>query len=448
MPISVNISGFLGEYFNTSGQEVFLKKGDVLMDYGDPNYRLYVLIKGRLTASFPDEEGDFYELFPITLGMYVGVYSFFSRSFKSASKMQAAEDCHLAFIEHSALQFDNPTKAKKALEDAIQIIVGELFQRQKLAHLVSTENRNTLKRLLQADKMATLGQMAAGLAHELNNAIMVIDRNTHWIEQQLTDFVTTKSNKFISDFEKGKTEGSQLPTEEVRKKAELLEAQLKIKRNLAKKLAKTGYENEKLNALTADELLSVYQYWELGAVLFDMKLAAKHAMHVVKSVKQLGANRSDRTAGIQINDSIKEAMGILASQLRAVNVVTDLQPLPTVYGNSGEFVQIWINIIKNSCEALISSKTPQPKILVKTSVHKKQIKIELTDNGPGIPTEIIPQIYKPSFTTKIDGLSFGLGLGLSIVERLVDSYEGKIKLATKPGSTTFTILIPYDHGND
>jgi hypothetical protein len=190
------------------------------------------------------------------------------------------------------------------------------------------------------------------------------------------------------------------------------------------------------------------QYWELGAVLFDMKLAAKHAMHVVKSVKQLGANRSDRVAGTQINDTIKEAMGILASQLRALNVVTDLQPLPTVFGNSGEFVQIWINIIKNSCEALISSKTQQPRIQVSTSLLKKYIKIELSDNGPGIPEAIIPQIFKPSFTTKIDGLSFGLGLGLSIVERLVDSYEGKIKLATAPGLTTFNILIPYHDGNN
>ncbi|MCB0298951.1 MAG: histidine kinase, partial [Calditrichaeota bacterium] len=69
------------------------------------------------------------------------------------------------------------------------------------------------------------------------------------------------------------------------------------------------------------------------------------------------------------------------------------------------------------------------------------------DNGPGIPEDIRANIFQPNFTTKVEGLSFGLGLGLTIVQRLVDSYSGKISVTSKPGKTVFKILLPVPESN-
>jgi len=79
------------------------------------------------------------------------------------------------------------------------------------------------------------------------------------------------------------------------------------------------------------------------------------------------------------------------------------------------------------------------------SAKENEIEIQVIDNGPGIPKEVLPKIFEPSFTTKSNGLSFGLGLGLPTVQRLVESYNGKIKVETKPGNTTFTVSIPISN---
>lgn len=91
---------------------------------------------------------------------------------------------------------------------------------------------------------------------------------------------------------------------------------------------------------------------------------------------------------------------------------------------------------------MLSASIENPVLLIKAKHIKDQIIVEITDNGPGMPIEIQEKIFQPNFTTKKDGLSFGLGLGLSIVLKLIDNYNGTIEVNSKVGKTTFTIKIP------
>ncbi|MEQ8713030.1 MAG: ATP-binding protein [Cyclobacteriaceae bacterium] len=448
MSTEPGIGGLLQEYFNDPSKQLTLKKNEVLMDQGEPNMRLYLIQEGTLTGNVRDEDENYYELFRSTKGMFVGVYSFFSRTYISATRIIAQTDCQLAYIETDGLIVADQEKYQKALEDALQVVVHELSARQQLAHEVSIQNRNTTNRLFEADKMATLGQMAAGLAHELNNAIMVLERNTDWISGRIEELIAERVPQYQKHYKSGTESAIPLPTTEVRERAGELQKKRKLDRSLAKKLARTGLPINQILSENDTELTNLAQYWELGKAFNDMQLAAQHAIHVVKSVKQLGANRSDRQDGLQINETIREAMGILTSPLRTINVQTEFDELPTIYGNSGEFVQVWINIIKNACEAMQQAGTPEPTLFVVTKKRKKDIRIILRDNGPGIPKHIKAKIFQPSFTTKVGGLSFGLGLGLSIVQRLITSYEGKITVKSQPGETSFIIEIPYDYGKD
>ncbi|WP_300802782.1 HAMP domain-containing sensor histidine kinase, partial [uncultured Akkermansia sp.] len=109
--------------------------------------------------------------------------------------------------------------------------------------------------------------------------------------------------------------------------------------------------------------------------------------------------------------------------------------------------------LQNACDALKIENTPNPSIHVECRVEKisskdqtshttREILVSVTDNGPGVPKDLHEKIFRPNFTTKKKGLSFGLGLGLTIVRRIVDSYGGRIRLESVPGHTVFTIIIP------
>ncbi|HAA22435.1 MAG TPA: hypothetical protein DCP28_28090, partial [Cytophagales bacterium] len=84
---------------------------------------------------------------------------------------------------------------------------------------------------------------------------------------------------------------------------------------------------------------------------------------------------------------------------------------------------------------------PHPTLRIGTAVAGFQLAVTIEDNGVGIPTEILDKIYLPNFTTKVEGLSLGLGLGLTIVQRIVAEHEGDIRVISKPGCTRFTVLL-------
>jgi hypothetical protein len=205
---------------------------------------------------------------------------------------------------------------------------------------------------------------------------------------------------------------------------------------------------QSLKTKPLDEIDHIDYYWELGATLKDMLIAADHAMHVVRSVKALGAQQPDRTPDLDINECVREALTLLSSPLRKVTVNLTLEPVPLIYGNKGELVQVLINMIQNSCESLTSTQFECPNLQIATHHEGRGVILIISDNGPGIPEHILPRIFEPSLTTKNDGNIIGLGLGLTIVKRIVDSYQGRISVQSQPGKTTFTVRLPIKGGDN
>ena len=179
-----------------------------------------------------------------------------------------------------------------------------------------------------------------------------------------------------------------------------------------------------------------------------MAAAADLASHVVRSVKAMASQGSSREPGIDVNESIREALALLQSPLRKVRVDLDLAPLPAIAANRSELVQVWTNLLMNAAESLASSGREDGRIAVASRESEGFVEVGVRDNGPGIPAQNIPRLFQPDFTTKEKGLDFGLGLGLPIVERIVHSYGGEVRVASRPGDTVFTILLPSrgEHG--
>lgn len=433
------------KYFFDTQKMVFLKAGETLLKQDQPNKRLFLVLSGQVVGISTLNGESQQELFRAGKNKFVGMHSFFSKSYKAFSDVVATEDTQLTYM--NADDFKEPEYY--LTDDFAPILVSELYTRQLISNEIAQEKEAALKKLHQKDKMATLGQMAAGLAHELNNAIGVINGNSEWIAKEVYEhFKISENSTNLSLFERGFEKGQYNSSNQVRELKRLFEKLYDLSPSTAKKLAKIGFDEKSVLALLKDESIDeqcekMHQSWELGVALHDIIQTSRHAVHVLKSVKQLSVSDYERNE-LDVNDTIREALTLLHNLVKKVEVDFKINDLKPLIANQGELVQIWVNIIKNACESMLNAKTENASLIIETKCKKNSIWVNITDNGPGIPNELNKKIFQPNFTTKKGGLSFGLGLGLSIVQRLVESYNGKIDVSSKKGQTSFSIIIPIN----
>ncbi len=430
-------------YFSDPKRVLTLKKNEFLFKQEQFNDRLFLVKKGKLRGFGVNPDGSEVEFFIATKFMFVGVNSFFSTS-KTMTNIIALEDSEVAYIGYKDAIYLAGGNASLS-EQFLPVIVSELTFRQRRMMDIGAEKEKTLKKLIHSEKLASLGQMAAGIAHELNNAIAVLEKNTRWLGDQIEKIVHEHSPEMLKYFRTGYHEGRTLSNSEIRARQKRYQIIFKISEDTADTLAQTNIDEEEFKKSKKDlEKLAptISSYWETGATIKDMLVAAHHATYVVKSVKELGAQRSQRNQTVDVNETIKESLTLLQSDLRRINVDLHFSTLPSIIANTGELIQVWSNLIKNACESMIQAKTPDPQLVITSSLKKDKIIVTVKDNGPGIPEHIKDSIFQPNVTTKKEGLSFGLGLGLTIVQRIIDSYGAKISVESVPCNTTFTITIP------
>jgi signal transduction histidine kinase len=436
-------------YFSEPTRKLTLPKGEYLMRQGERNERLYMIAEGQLIGYLTSEGGDLFEVFRAEKDMFVGVYSFFSGTYQSYATLQAEEQTTLYYITTAEIPQETAEEGTFAAY-FMPIIVNELSTRQLLAQRVAHEKEEALKKLLQTEKMAMLGQLAAGLAHELNNAVGVLQGKTVWLAQEISQYLHEKDQHgMYRFFEDGLEKGQFLSSADVRLRKKVLEKQFGIPDDMAKKVAKIGFTDQEVQQLLPSILSygdRMMYYWEIGTAFHDMLVAAKHAVHVVKSVKQLGVAQTDRCE-VDVHDTIQEALALLQSVLRRVKLIQDLKASATVFASSGELVQIWLNIVKNACESMLQAEVADPILQIVSGCNEAFIYVKIIDNGPGISPALIDKIFQPNVTTKKGGLSFGLGLGLAIVQRLIDGYKGSIQVESRPGYTCFEVRLPLNEAN-
>ncbi len=460
-------------YFKDSGRVLELEAGERLLAQGEPCHRIYLVLEGELVAyrsaetlagtNVPAEEtvARGHEVFRAGVGSYVGVQSFFSGSFHSNNHIFALQDTRLAYIDDTTAVVDE--EAHGTLEHQfLPIIVHELVVRNRRILGHAAEKEEAMRLLQRSELAAMLGQLSAGIAHELNNAVGVITRRAEFVAGMLTTHLEEEDKRNAKLFRLGYEEDSITNAGEHRKLARKYERELNMGQEAAKVLAHIIPDTETLVKYGPEFVQHVkrnYQFWELGHDLRDMQLAARHATGIVRAVKLLGGAGSTRQEGVDVPDTVKDAVNLLSNKLKHVTLSTTLTPLPPITADVTELVQVWSNILSNACDAMGQAHTPHPTVSISTELHHAEgvsllptdyIRVSISNNGPEIPEEIREKIFQPNFTTKKLGLDFGLGLGLSIVRRVVDSYNGTIELASSAELTTFTINIPTTpiHGND
>jgi len=447
---NINVQIIIDKYFADNPKTIDVKNGEIFLERNKPNDKLYLVLDGELVGySYDDTQGEL-EMFRVGKGMFAGVYSFFSESYTSSVRLTAVTDCKVAYITREDIEKYAAKENEDYSKEFIPIIVNELKLRHHAFVNISAEKEAALQQLVKTEKLASLGQMAASIAHELNNTVSILHHNSQWLAREILRHLKLENENYEHFFSKGLTLGRASSSQQVRERQKELKKILMLPDRLLKKIAAINPDNPEkeifrnTGEITAEKLT---YYWEMGATIHDMLVASDHSRHVVSSVRKLGSPRNDSIEEVNINETIEEALLLLNTKLTNIKIETSLAVLPVFLGGKGELIQVWVNIIKNAADSLKLAEVKNPVIRVETNFRGSLI-VEIRDNGPGIPKELQNKIFRPNFTTKVRGLDFGLGLGLTIVQRIIESYNGHIELESEPGNTKFTVVLPIGVENE
>lgn len=282
-------------------------------------------------------------------------------------------------------------------------------QKEELSKLIDELNQ-TQTQLVQSEKMASLGVLTAGIAHEINNAINFVYSGIHIIETKLTEI-----KPIFSAFKKvGKKDITKISEEIAAKKEEI------------------GF----------DEAQSLIE-----KMIKNVQIGAERTTEIVKGLRTFSRSEDEQKTKIDIHKDIEVALLLLHSQYKdVIKLETSFEEnLPMVDGYQGQLGQAFLNIIGNAIDA-VKARNIDPMIQIKTKFKEGSVKIMIRDNGTGMSKETQEKIFDPFFTTK--GVGAGTGLGLSITYGIIEKHNGAIFVSSALGAgTEFVISLPLSEGN-
>ena len=328
--------------------------------------------------------------------------------------------------------------------------------------------KNTLQELQRAqdelvlsEKMAALGQLVAGVAHEINSPLGAIRSSVTYIRNFLEDNLQhfpawfgklspQEEEYFVTLLARSQRRKTSPSSRELRQRRKALTQKLRDRnladaRTLATLLVDLGVDEDLeaflpiCHAPNGQALLNkVLSFVRLQTSTNNIDLASDRAEKIVFALKSYARHdRSQTKTRALITDGIQTILTLYHSRLKqGIETIFECEEIPEICCYPDELNQVWTNLIHNALQAMGNRGTLKIEVTQKNS----QICVEVNDSGKGIPPEILPNIFQPFFTTKPIGE--GSGLGLDIVRRIIDKHQGKIEVSSVPGKTKFTVLIP------
>jgi signal transduction histidine kinase len=345
----------------------------------------------------------------------------------------------------------------------------ELVQRmpeltQRLVGLMSDRIRETTRFEQQRDRLAALGKLSAGLAHELNNPASAAKRATSQLRailKRVRDASLELGRRDLTPTQKAeieKLEASLVQTDapplEALAASDLEDQLDSLLRShgqndlwqLAADLAKKNFKPESLEqifaALDAETaraaLVRISSSVEIADLLNQIESSTSRISDLVGAIKEYTFMDQSPIQNVDIVKTLETTLTILNHKLKSgVTVRRDYQKIPLLVNSFGsELNQVWTNIIDNAIDAMGG----KGELRVRTYREDNCVVVEIADNGPGISAEVEPHIFEPFFTTKAVGE--GTGLGLDAVQRIVKKHRGSIQVQSEPGDTRFQVWLP------
>lgn len=319
----------------------------------------------------------------------------------------------------------------------------------------------------QQEKMAALGKLSAGLAHELNNPAAAARRSAQSLSELLPALqahtVHLSALKFtgsqLADLDlcqkqwlaQAATEQSLSAMEQSDREDELSDwfedHGIENGWKMAEIFVTAGVQPDELSDLAGclpNEFLGPVVAWLHDSLcaanlLEEVEQSTRRISDLVGAIKEYTYMDRAPVQDVDVHHGLDVTLKVLKHKLRNVTVTRQFDDsLPTISGKGGELNQVWTNLIDNAIDAMGG----QGQLKLITRYENNFVMVEITDDGPGIPPEIQPHIFEPFFTTKEVGS--GTGLGLDITYRIVKEHKGGIEVWSKPGETRFIVRLPLD----
>src|SRR5215469_12255488 len=435
------VSWFLGQ-----SQELKLKAGEIYAKAGDPPEAMFVLLEGEF-----EWRGDFNGeviVIPGQVGDVTGALPF--------SRMKQFT------VTGRALRKARILRWPAALFPELMQKMPELVKR--LVGVMTDRVREATRLEQQRDRLASLGKLSAGLAHELNNPAAAAKRaaaqlreTLHRIKEaslqlgrrELTPTQKAEIEKLESSFTQ-----SDSPPPNALALSDLEDQIDSLLRShgqndlwqLAAELAQRGIQPSALESLFENldagsaraALVRIAASLEIANLLNEIESRTSRLSALVGAIKEYTFMDQAPVQNVEVVKSLETTLTILNHKLkRGVAVQRDYQPIPLLVNSFGsELNLVWSNLIDNAIDAMGG----QGELRVRTYRDDGCVVVEIADNGSGISPEISSHIFEPFFTTK--GVGEGTGLGLDTVQRIVKKHRGNVQVDSKPGDTRFQVWLP------
>ena len=284
---------------------------------------------------------------------------------------------------------------------------AQLMQTNIELEALNNKLRSNQNALIQAEKMSSLGQLAAGVAHEINNPVGFISSNLGTM------------------------------TEYTRALREVVQPMLAAPAG-TDPLSDPAIADAVRRALAAEDFVFLFE--DIDQLLSESLDGTERITEIVRSLKSFARPDEDTMSTAQINDGLEMALKMTWNNLKyKCEIIKELGDIPPIFCNIGRLNQVFMNLLVNAAHSI----SQEGRITLRTTHRNGQVVVEISDTGAGIPAEVQSRIFEPFFTTKPVGE--GTGLGLSISHGIVQDHHGSISLSSEVGrGTTFTIRIPDD----
>src|SRR5580765_6145398 len=434
------------DWFLSHAEEIHVVAGETYVRQGDPANWMFVILEGQFQwrGEFAGET----IVFSAKAGDVTGVLPF--------SRMKQFTVTGGAVTDGRVLKFP------ASLFPELVQKMPELTTR--LVGLMSDRIRETTRFEQQRDRLASLGKLSAGLAHELNNPASAAKRAASQLRDILKKIrdaslelgrreLTSVQKSEIEKLEASFTRQDVIPPDALTMSD--LEDQIdSLLRShgqndlwmLAAALARRNIKPQVLESLFASldadtaraALVRIAASAEVAGLLNEIESSTSRISDLVGAIKEYTHMDQAPVQNVDIVKSLESTLTILNYKLKqGVAVHRDYLRVPLLVNSFGsELNQVWTNIIDNAIDAMHG----KGELRIRTYRDDRCVVVEIGDNGAGIASELQPHIFEPFFTTK--GVGEGTGLGLDTVQRIVKKHRGNIQVTSKPGDTRFQVWLP------